>query len=86
MGNGAGTIGMSFVAFVVMWTAMMAAMMFPSVAPVAILWRRSIVCRLSGLARFRGSLCLSPAISWRGCRFLWDLRCLNECFYWLAAM
>jgi hypothetical protein len=59
MGNGAGTMGMSFVAFVVMWTAMM----FPSVAPVAILWTRSIVCRLSGLARFHGSLCLSPALS-----------------------
>jgi predicted metal-binding membrane protein len=50
MGNGAGTMDMSFVAFVVMWTAMMAAMMFPSVAPVAILWTRSIVYRLSGLA------------------------------------
>jgi predicted metal-binding membrane protein len=50
MGNGAGTMGMSFVAFVAMWTAMMAAMMFPSVAPVAILWTRSIVYRLSGLA------------------------------------
>jgi predicted metal-binding membrane protein len=45
MGNGAGTMGMSFVAFVAMWTAMMAAMMFPSMAPVAILWTRSIVHR-----------------------------------------
>jgi len=50
MGNGAGTMGMSFVAFVAMWTAMMTAMMFPSVAPGAILWTRSIVYRLSGLA------------------------------------
>ena len=50
MGNGAGTMGMPFGSFVVMWTAMMAAMMFPSVAPVAILWTRSIVYRLSGLA------------------------------------
>jgi Predicted metal-binding integral membrane protein (DUF2182) len=49
-GNGAGTMGMPFGSFVVMWTAMMAAMMFPSVAPVAILWTRSIVYRLSGLA------------------------------------
>jgi predicted metal-binding membrane protein len=46
MGNGAGTMGMPFGSFVVMWTAMM----FPSVAPVAILWTRSIVNRLSGLA------------------------------------
>jgi hypothetical protein len=43
MGNGAGTMGMSIVAFVAMWTAMMAAMMFPSMAPVAILWTRSIL-------------------------------------------
>jgi predicted metal-binding membrane protein len=50
MGNGAGTMSMPFGSFVVMWTAMMAAMMFPSVAPVAILWTRSVVYRLSGLA------------------------------------
>jgi predicted metal-binding membrane protein len=50
MGNGGGTMGMPFGLFVAMWTAMMAAMMFPSVAPVAILWTRSIVYRLSGLA------------------------------------
>ncbi len=50
MGNGAGTMGMPFGLFVAMWSAMMAAMMFPSVAPVAILWTRSIVHRLSGLA------------------------------------
>jgi len=43
MGNGAGTMGMSIVAFVAMWTAMMAAMMLPSMAPVAILWTRSIL-------------------------------------------
>jgi len=47
MGNGAGTMGMSFVTFVAMWIAMMAAMMFPSMAPVAILWTRSIVHRSS---------------------------------------
>jgi predicted metal-binding membrane protein len=46
MGNGASTMGMPFGSFVVMWTAMM----FPSVAPVAILWTRSIVYRLSSLA------------------------------------
>jgi hypothetical protein len=42
MGNGAGTMGMPFRAFVAMWTAKKAAMMFPSVAPVAILWIRFI--------------------------------------------
>lgn len=52
MGNGAGTMGMSFVAFVAMWTAMMAAMMFPSMAPVAILWTRSIVRRSSSAVAF----------------------------------
>jgi predicted metal-binding membrane protein len=35
--GGAGTMGMSFVAFVSMWTAMMAAMMFPSMAQIAML-------------------------------------------------
>jgi predicted metal-binding membrane protein len=38
MGNAAGTMGMPLGPFLAMWTAMMAAMMFPSVAPVAILW------------------------------------------------
>ena len=57
MGNGAGTMGMSFVAFVAMWTAMMAAMMFPSMAPVAILWTRSIVRRSSSaVASYRIAL------------------------------
>src|SRR5258708_19646316 len=57
MGNGAGTMGMSFVAFVAMWTAMMAAMMFPSMAPVAILWTRSIVHRSSSaVASYRIAL------------------------------
>src|SRR5262249_17485857 len=43
MGNGAGTMGMSLAAFVAMWTAMVAAMMLPSTAPVAILWTRAIL-------------------------------------------
>ena len=60
MSNGAGTMGMSFGAFVAMWTVMMAAMMFPSVAPVAILWIRFIVGRLSvGLALSRIALFVS---------------------------
>ena len=57
MGNGAGTMGMSFVAIVAMWIAMMAAMMFPSMAPVAILWTRSIVSRSSSaVASYRIAL------------------------------
>ena len=52
MGNGAGTMGMSFVAFVAMWIAMMAAMMLPSVAPVAILWTRCITRRSLGSGAF----------------------------------
>jgi len=40
-----------------MWTAMMAAMMFPSMAPVAILWTRSIVHRSSSaVASYRIAL------------------------------
>ncbi|HBZ70451.1 MAG TPA: hypothetical protein DEP35_12275 [Deltaproteobacteria bacterium] len=37
-----GTMGLSFLPFVGTWTAMMTAMMLPSVAPVAIPWSRSI--------------------------------------------
>jgi predicted metal-binding membrane protein len=51
MGVGAGTMGMSLAAFLVMWVVMMAAMMFPSVAPVAILWSRTITARSTGATR-----------------------------------
>ena len=51
MGVGPGTMGMSLPLFLAMWVVMMAAMMFPSVAPVAILWSRSIVARSSGATR-----------------------------------
>jgi predicted metal-binding membrane protein len=46
-----GTMGMDIAAFLAMWTAMMAAMMFPSVAPIAIAWTRSITARSTGLSR-----------------------------------
>jgi predicted metal-binding membrane protein len=36
MGNGVGTMGMSFVEFMGMWSLMMTAMMLPAVAPVAV--------------------------------------------------
>ena len=43
MGNGVGTMGMSFVGFMGMWSLMMTAMMLPAVAPVASLYLRTIV-------------------------------------------
>ena len=47
-----GTMGLSLPAFVVAWTVMMAAMMLPSVAPVASLYARSV----SGRRAWRLSL------------------------------
>jgi predicted metal-binding membrane protein len=51
MGIGPGTMGMGFPLFIAMWLAMMTGMMFPSVAPIAILWARSIAKRSGGLER-----------------------------------
>jgi predicted metal-binding membrane protein len=51
MGIGPGAMGLTLPAFLLLWIVMMAAMMFPSVAPVAILWSRSIVARATGPAR-----------------------------------
>jgi len=45
MGVGPGTMGMALPLFLAMWVAMMTAMMFPSVAPVAVLWVRAITRR-----------------------------------------
>lgn len=42
MGNGVGTMGMSVVEFIGMWSLMMTAMMLPAVAPVASLYLRTI--------------------------------------------
>jgi predicted metal-binding membrane protein len=42
MGNGPGTMGIALLPFLGLWVVMMAAMMLPSVAPVAVLWTRSI--------------------------------------------
>lgn len=50
MGVGPGTMGMALPLFLLMWVAMMAAMMFPSVAPIAILWTRAIRGRSQGAA------------------------------------
>jgi predicted metal-binding membrane protein len=51
MGVGPGAMGLALPAFILLWVAMMAAMMFPSVAPVAILWARTIQARSTGAIR-----------------------------------
>jgi predicted metal-binding membrane protein len=51
MDAGTGTMGISPPLFLAMWLAMMAAMMFPSVAPVALMWTRSIRGRSHGARR-----------------------------------
>ncbi len=45
MGVGPGTMGQSLPAFLLIWVVMMAAMMFPSVAPMAVVWIRSATAR-----------------------------------------
>ena len=58
MGNGAGTMGLSFAEFLPMWALMMVAMMLPAVAPVASLYQRTITSdRGWRLALFVGSDC-----------------------------
>jgi predicted metal-binding membrane protein len=42
MGDGPGTMGLTLLPFLGLWVMMMAAMMLPSVAPVAMLWARLI--------------------------------------------
>ncbi len=51
MGVGPGTMGLTLPLFLLTWVVMMAAMMFPSVAPVAILWTKSIAATTSGRRR-----------------------------------
>jgi predicted metal-binding membrane protein len=60
MGNGPGTMGLALLPFLGLWVLMMAAMMLPSVAPVAVLWTRSISGVSTGPRRvMRMSLFLS---------------------------
>ena len=54
MGVGPGTMGQSLLAFLALWVVMMAAMMFPSVAPMAAIWIRSVSARPSGRERLGG--------------------------------
>ncbi|GAA0672074.1 DUF2182 domain-containing protein [Kitasatospora atroaurantiaca] len=51
MGIEPGTMGMALPLFLVLWLAMMAAMMLPSVAPVAVTWARGIGRQASGAER-----------------------------------
>jgi predicted metal-binding membrane protein len=51
MGNGPGTMGLTLLPFLGLWLVMMAAMMLPSVAPVAVLWTRLIAGASVGPAR-----------------------------------
>jgi predicted metal-binding membrane protein len=51
MGNGPGTMGLALLPFLGLWVVMMAAMMLPSVAPVAVLWTRLITGTSAGPSR-----------------------------------
>ena len=69
MGNGPGTMGLALLPFLGVWVAMMAAMMFPSVAPVAVLWTRAITGTSAGAARVaRMSLFIGGyLLAWAAC-------------------
>ncbi|MGI8491430.1 MAG: DUF2182 domain-containing protein [Acidimicrobiales bacterium] len=54
MGAASGAMGLPLVAFLPVWVVMMAAMMFPSVAPMAIIWIRSVAGRATVRARVWG--------------------------------
>jgi predicted metal-binding membrane protein len=67
MGAIPGTMGLSLAAFLPIWLVMMTAMMFPSVAPMAIVWIRSVSARattrerVAGVASFLGGYLLAWA-------------------------
>jgi predicted metal-binding membrane protein len=69
MGNGPGTMGVALLPFLGLWGVMMAAMMLPSVAPVAVLWTRLITGASAGPERVaRMSLFLSGyLLAWAAC-------------------
>jgi predicted metal-binding membrane protein len=54
MGVGPGTMGLSLAAFLALWVVMMIAMMFPSVAPMVVMWIRSVSARPTRSARVTG--------------------------------
>ncbi|MFI8770356.1 DUF2182 domain-containing protein [Streptomyces sp. NPDC053792] len=51
MGIEPGTMGMALPLFLLLWVAMMAAMMLPSVAPVAVTWAKGIARQSGGATR-----------------------------------
>jgi predicted metal-binding membrane protein len=69
MGNGPGTMGLALLPFLGLWVVMMAAMMLPSVAPVAVLWTRLISAVSAGPGRImRMSAFLTGyLLAWAGC-------------------
>jgi predicted metal-binding membrane protein len=69
MGNGPGTMGLALLPFLGLWVVMMAAMMLPSAAPVAVLWTRLISGASAGLTRAaRMSAFLTGyLLAWAGC-------------------
>ena len=54
MSVGPGTMGLALPAFIALWVVMMAAMMFPSVAPMVIVWIRSVSARPTTWQRVEG--------------------------------
>ncbi len=54
MGIGPGTMGLTLLAFLALWVVMMAAMMLPSVAPMVIVWVRSVSVRATAWERVSG--------------------------------
>jgi predicted metal-binding membrane protein len=54
MGIGPGTMGLTFLAFLALWIVMMSAMMLPSVAPMVVVWIRSVSARATAWERVNG--------------------------------
>jgi predicted metal-binding membrane protein len=69
MGNGPGTMGLALLPFLGLWVLMMVAMMLPSVAPVAVLWTRSISGVSTGLGRVArmGGFLSGYLLAWAAC-------------------
>jgi predicted metal-binding membrane protein len=68
LGNGSGTMDLDPLPFLGLWVAMVAAMMLPSVAPVAVLWTRWLTGASAGAGRAaRMSLFLGGyLLAWAG--------------------
>jgi predicted metal-binding membrane protein len=67
-GNGPGTMGLALLPFLGLWIVMMAAMMLPSVAPVAVLWTRWISGASDGFGRVArlGMFLSGYLLAWAG--------------------